>query len=51
MQEEALRRNRVASHFKREEKATEKNEVAKHFDKEERMKGANGNIFDVSFLN
>ena len=50
MQEGASGRNRVAGYSKREERATGKNGVAGRSDREEKIKRANRDMSEVSFL-
>lgn len=50
MQEKALGKNRVTGHFKKEERAIGRNEVARYSNRKKEIKYANGNIFEISFL-
>ena len=50
IKEETSGRNRVAGHSEMKKGATEKNRVASHLALEEEIKGANRNMFKVSFF-
>lgn len=51
MEEEVLRKNKVASHSEIEEKTIRGNGITKQFERGEGIKDINGNMSEVYFLN